>query len=475
MRFIALFMLFFLTGFAAHAEGFASLAPGGKGGWLNVTRPLTEADMTGRLVLLDFWTYGCINCMQVIPELEKLEHEFGDKLLIIGVHSAKFDGEQENARILAAAKRFGLNHPVINDSDYAIWKSYNVRAWPTLILLGPEGKEISRYSGEGKGEKLASDIRAHLERVTAKSSLSALIDTQKHESILNFPARLAQGEDMVFIADSGNNRILGINENGTIKIMIGNGRRGFADGPIENAQFDNPRGLTVGESLIYVADTGNHRIRKIDLGTKTVTTVAGTGKKRKPLASPWDVEFINDTTLAIANAGSHQLFSLNLKTNTLLPLAGTGAESIIDGPATQATLAQPSGLSRSGDDLFFVDAESSALRVVHNGKVKTLIGTGLFDFGLKDGQYPDAMMQHPQGLYADAKQIIIADTYNDALRIYNRETDTLSTLSLPAGALNEPGDVLPINGKIWVADTGGHAVIVADPTSGTTQTLEIHQ
>lgn len=475
MRFIALFALFLITCSPARADGFSALATGGKGGWINVTRPLTVDDMQGRLVLLDFWTYGCVNCMQIVPELEKLEHEFGDRLLIIGVHSAKFEGEKENSRILAAAKRFGLKHPVINDSDYGIWKAYNIRAWPTLVLLGPDGKEITRYKGEGQGEKLAIDIRKNLDKTSTKSSLANLIDVSEHQSPLNFPSRLASAAGLVFIADAGNHRIVGIDQDGVIKTTIGTGQRGFADGSFESAQFNNPRGITAKGNILYIADTDNHRIRKADLDSKIVITIAGTGEKRKPLASPWDVELIDDKTIAIANAGSHQLFSLNLETNTLSGLAGNGAENIDDGSADQATLAQPSGLSRLGDMLFFVDAESSALRMVVNGQVKTLIGTGLFNFGMKDGQYPDALLQHPQGLHADEKKIVIADTYNNALRLYNRETNTLSTLSLPLGTLNEPGDVLPVGSTLWVANTGGHTVVVVDPAAKTAKTLEIHQ
>jgi thiol-disulfide isomerase/thioredoxin len=203
----------------ALASNIDVLAKGGSGGWLNVTRPLTADDMKGRLVLLDFWTYGCINCIQIIPDLKALENKFGDDLLIIGVHSAKFKGEQGNSRILSAAKRFGLEHPVINDSDFAIWNSFKVKAWPTLILLNEKGVEISRYQGEGHRLDLEKDIQKNIGNVVqgkGRDSVSSLILKEQSKSNLSFPARIKKYGDLFYIADSGNNRIIAINQTGKI-------------------------------------------------------------------------------------------------------------------------------------------------------------------------------------------------------------------------------------------------------------------
>lgn len=459
---------------ARAAGSFDMLAGGGAGGWLNVTRPLTAADMAGRLVLLDFWTYGCINCMQIVPELDQLEKKFGDKLLILGVHSAKFEGERENARILAAAKRFGLKHPVINDSDYAVWKSFGVKAWPTLILLDQGGNEIARYSGEGHGAEIDAKITAIIDTIGPVAALHDVIATDDAARILSFPARLATDGKTVFIADTGHDRIIAINPSGTVQFTIGNGQRGFADGDFKTAQFNRPRGLATDGIMLYVADTDNHRIRAINLQDKTVTTLAGTGEKRKPLSSPWDVEILADGKLAIANAGSHQLLAVDIASRKLSTLAGTGAENIDDGPAASATLAQPSGLSRLGDTLYFVDAESSALRLLSHGAVKTLIGVGLFDFGAVDGAYPAARLQHPQGLAVTSNgQVVIADTYNNALRLYDGASQTLRTLPLPAGSLNEPGDVIVIDDAFWVANSGAHTITIVNPSNNAVRSLEI--
>ncbi len=475
------FMFSFVTA-AFAASSFDRLASGGFGGWLNVTRPITAEDMKGRMVLIDFWTYGCINCMQVIPDLEYLEHKFGNSLLIVGVHSAKFQGEQGSERILAAAQRFGLKHPVVNDSDFAIWKSFGVRAWPTLVLLGPDGKELARYSGEGHRDEIEKDVQKNLGLVTAKDSLESLVAVDTNQAILSFPSRIKPMGDDFLIADSGHNRLLLVAPDGRIKTILGSGVRGFKDGDIKTAEFNNPRGMEAFGRRIIVADTGNHALREINLETGQVTTLVGTGKRGFThnilerfssgidLASPWDVAFIPDqrkTQFVVALAGTHQLGLYDDATKKLTLLAGNGREDIADGEARESELAQPSGLSiTSAGVIYFVDAESSALRVLRNGKIETLIGTGLFDFGHKDGKYPEAQLQHPQGLWAADGVVYVADTYNNALRVYDEANKDLSTLKLEGEKLSEPGSVLLKDRTLYVADTNHHQIKKVDIETG---------
>jgi len=469
---IFLIAIWVLVG-AANANTLTNtLSKGGAGGWLNVERPLTQKDMDGKILLLDFWTYGCVNCMQIVPDLEFLEHKYGDKLLVIGVHSAKYKGEQDNDRILSAAKRFGLNHPIANDYDYAIWKSFGVNAWPTLIVFGADGQEISRYSGEGHRSELDSDIGKHINSVTNTSSNEDLVLDHKTDTPLSFPARLESFESGFVIADAGHNQIVITDSMGKILTRIGNGKKALKDGAYQDASFNNPRGLKAIGDKIYVADTDNHALRVIDTTTKTVTTLAGNGKRgydRKikndkgttvSLASPWDVEILphsENKKLAIATAGLHQLHVYDIASGTISVLAGNGYEDIEDGTASNAKLAQPSGLATDGDTLYFVDAESSSLRMLKNGEVKTLIGTGLFDYGLTDGTYPKAMLQHAQGLDYSNGKIYLADTYNNAIRIYDTETGQLSTL-IKGKSLSEPGDVKIINGQLLITDTNHNSI-----------------
>ena len=463
-KLLTLFLAFLCLALPARAQPYTQLVKGGSGGWLNVTRPLAEEDFKGKAVLLDFWTYGCINCMQIIPDLEYLEGKFGYQLLISGVHSAKVEGESGNSRILFAAKRFGLKHPVINDADFAIWKSYGVRAWPTQVLLGPNGQEVTRWSGEGH----RNEIEKAISKLDLKEGRVAPIAGESSKATLSFPARIKAEGNFLYIADSGHNQIVIADKDGKTIQRIGSGVKGFSDGALEMAQFDAPRGFVVKGDKIYVADTGNHRLRLIDLKDKTVITLAGDGKRGSigKLASPWDVAFIDDEKLAIANAGTHQLLAYDIKDNKLSVLAGSGREDIIDGKAAEAALAQPSGLSFKDSVLYFVDAESSALRQLKDGEIKTLVGTGLFDFGLKDGKYPEAKLQHPQGLSVSNDKIYIADTYNNVVRLYDIKTGMLSTLSLEDSKLNEPGDAFVVGEQIYVMDTNNNGLLVLDLKSG---------
>ncbi|MDY0029975.1 MAG: thioredoxin-like domain-containing protein [Pseudobdellovibrionaceae bacterium] len=470
--FIFLLAIWGIIGSANASTLTDTLSKGGAGGWLNVERPLTQKDMDGKILLLDFWTYGCVNCMQIVPDLEFLEHKYGDKLLVIGVHSAKYKGEQDNDRILSAAKRFGLNHPIANDYDYAIWKSFGVNAWPTLIVLGANGQEISRYSGEGHRTELDRDIGRHISSATNTSSNEALVLDHRTDTSLSFPARLEIFGNGFVIADAGHNQIVITDNWGKILTRIGNGKKSLKDGSYEIASFNNPRGLKAVGDKIYIADTGNHALRVIDTTKQTVRTLAGNGKRgynhsikndrgtSVSLASPWDIEIMphsDENKLAIATAGLHQLHVYDIPSGKISVLAGSGYEDIEDGVALNAKLAQPSGFTTDGDALYFVDAESSSLRMLKGGQIRTLVGTGLFDYGLTDGVYPGAMLQHAQGLdYANGK-IYLADTYNNAVRIYDTATGHLSTLT-KSRDLAEPGDVKVVKGQVFVTDTNHNSI-----------------
>ncbi|MDE1153103.1 MAG: thioredoxin-like domain-containing protein [Micavibrio sp.] len=462
--------------------------------WINTARPLTADDAKGRLVLLDFWTYGCINCMQIVPDLKALEAKYGDKLLVIGVHSAKFAGERGDERIAAAAKRFGITHAVINDAKFDVWDAYNVNAWPTQILLDDHGLELNRYAGEGHREEIAADIDRALPNIaTTAAPIAGVKMAAAQKTTLSFPGRLGFAPEtpwgeLLFIDDSGHNRLLGVTLKGDIKVTIGSGAEGRKDGDFASATFNHPRGFGLAKDGLYVADTANHLVRYVDFKTKTVSTAAGTGLQgsdrrvnndaalETALASPWDVKMLADNrTLLIAMAGLHQIWQLDTVKKTLSVAAGSGKEDIKDGDADDAALAQPSGLSPDGNTVYFVDAESSALRTLKFGQVGTLVGTGLFDFGRVDGSYPKALLQHAQGLDVNAGRIAVADTYNNAVRLYDLKSSQLSTVALKEGTLEEPGDVLQLNGKIYVADTNHNRIAIVDDKTATAETLDIKE
>ncbi|RME24521.1 MAG: hypothetical protein D6800_08595, partial [Candidatus Zixiibacteriota bacterium] len=418
--------------------------------WLNTDHPLSLHELRGKLVLLDFWTFCCINCMHVIPDLKKLEEEFPEELVVIGVHSAKFKNEQDTKAIRQAILRYEVTHPVINDYRMEVWQQYAVSAWPTLVLINPEGRIIGYHSGEGIYEPFAAEIRRAIDYFDSKGTLdrSPLKFTLEKAHVtpgaLSFPGKVKSdraGRRLV-ISDSNHNRVIVTDLEGNIIAIIGSGRIGQDDGLFATAGFNHPQGTWLDGDSLYIADTENHLIRLADLTTGVVTTLFGTGKQARrynvsgtgrevALNSPWDVVG-RDGRLYIAMAGSHQIWVADLHTREVAPFAGSAREDIIDGPRARAALAQTSGLVIHGNRLYFVDSETSSVRSVDlspAGEVKTLVGHGLFDFGDIDGDFFTARLQHPLGVtYYDGK-LYVADTYNSKIKVIDLDKETVSTLS----------------------------------------------
>lgn len=480
--------------------------------WLNTSRPLKAEDLAGRILLVDFWTYACINCIHVLPDLQRLEKEFGKDLTVIGVHSAKFDNEKDTENIRAAIRRYELEHPVVNDSDFNIWNAFGVNAWPTWILIKPDGEVDRTYSGEGHYEEVRADVQRLQKEFAGKLRRDPLpIDLESAKmapSELSFPGKLAFDVErgLLWISDSNHHRLVAVKLDGSIVETIGKkGEAGKQDGDFASARFRRPQGLLYGPGKLYVADTENHSIRVVDLEKREVKTLAGTGEqgflrelKNAPalttaLSSPWDLAFFPDaSSLAIAMAGSHQIWDLDLARGTLNVLAGNGRESIDDGPYPENSLSQPSGLSAVDRRLYFVDSETSSLRLlgyqadykVLRLVIKTLIGEGLFDFGFKDGDKSAARLQHPIGVWAEEGQAYIADTFNHSIRRYDMKSAQLSTLAgdgkrgendgdFATARFNEPNAILKIGDRFYVADTNNHRIRILDPLSQKVSTMAI--
>jgi len=456
--------------------------------WLNVDRPLSMQELRGKVVILDFWTYGCINCIHIIPDLEKLEHKYGNKLAIIGVHSPKFDNEKNLATLRNIVIRYNLKHPVINDVELTLWDRYGVRAWPTLVIIDPEGYVAGGVSGEGHYDLLdravGNLIATHESLINTRPLPLALEADKRAPSLLAAPGKIAISDKLIAISDTSNHRIIITGHDGNTIKIYGGKNAGFNDGDAETARFRSPQGLAFSEDGLYVADTGNHSIRYIDLKSTLVRTVAGTGQQggfntpvtaellESSLRSPWDLAYA-DKMLYIAMAGSHQIWRLNTITNTLRVFAGSGQEGIIDGRLRDAAFGQPSGLSIIDHWLYIADAEGSAVRRINLDKryVETLIGVGLFAFGDKDGDFNAARLQHALGIAAlDSTHILITDTYNHKLKLLDLNSRTIQTL---AGVdrvdnnnhpennalLNEPGGLAVYQNKILIADTNNHRIV----------------
>jgi thiol-disulfide isomerase/thioredoxin len=471
--------------------------------WLNTDRPLTFArELMGQVVLLDFWTYCCINCMHVLPDLAYLEEKYRDEpFIVIGVHSAKFDNEGYRQTVRAAIGRYEIHHPVVVDEGMSIWSEYAVRSWPTLVLVGADRKIVGAVAGEGNRDTLDQAIAGALAAGRAAGVLApGPLEFEREGTVrpatgLAFPGKVLADPagGRLFIADSNHSRVVvatlpDASGRSRVTRLIGSGSLGQDDGPAERATFHHPQGLALMDRTLLVADTENHLLRAVDLDAWEVTTVLGTGVqgydraggkmgRKQPLSSPWDLA-VEGSTCYIAMAGSHQIWRCDLPVGFARALAGSGRENIVDGPTESAALAQPSGLSLDGNYLYFADSEVSAVRRIDLAaeRVETLVGRGLFDFGDVDGPVARAKLQHPLGVAAWKGSVFVADTYNHKIKWLKLETGEIRTVAgtgkpgsgtpgpsgtAPASDLSlfEPGGLHVADGVLYVADTNNHRVV----------------
>ena len=493
------------TGNAADALSSMGEAPAFPDGmeWLNTDRPLSLEELRGKIVLLDFWTYCCINCIHIMPDLKKLEQKYSRELVVIGVHSAKFLTEQSSNNIRQAILRYDIEHPVVNDKNLEIWKKYHARAWPTLVLIDPRGNIVARRAGENIFEPMDRKISRLIDQYTGQidtTTIDFALEKEKTPmTFLKFPGKVTAdaASKRLYITDSNNNRIVITDLHGKLLDIIGSGETGRADGGFDEAQFRHPQGTVVDGDALYIADTENHLLRKADLSSQTVETIAGTGKQvyqRFPdgnarnthLNSPWDLTLVRDT-LYIAMAGSHQLWRIDPGSNEISLFAGNGAENIVDGPRREAELAQPSGLTTNGDRIYFADSEVSGIRsaeIGSGGRVRTIIGHGLFEYGDVDGNYRKARLQHPLGIVFVDGMLYVADTYNNKIKRIDPDARRSETYAgtgaagqqdgaLSEATFDEPGGIAYADGKLYIADTNNHLGRIIDMEAGLVSSLNI--
>ena len=479
--------------------------------WFNVERPLSLlSDLRGKIVILDFWTQGCINCLHVIPDLHRLENEYPNSLVVIGVHWAKFDHERTNRAVDQAVRRLEVQHPVVNDDFEYLRRAYRVRAWPTLVLIDPLGRVVGSHAGEG----IYPLFQPVIDRMSREYGTAGLIDVRPLEAIakeepstptvLSFPGKVLadQQRRQLFVADSGHHRIIVTDFEGQILDTIGGGTAGLVNGSWDNARFNQPQGMTLssGGRYLYVADRANHAIRVVDLFQRTVETLAGTGQSTHrvtpgsplstSLASPWDVERVGDQ-IFVAGAGRHQIWVIELSSNgrtaTWVDIfAGTGAEGLDDGPRLSATLSQPSGLAADSSTLWFTDPEASAVRSIElgsNGQLTTLIGEGLFSWGDTVGASEATKLQHAVGIELLGGDLYVADTYNHRIKVIDSQSTNSRVVAGNgepgltdgfggAAQLDEPSGLSGADGTLFIADTNNHRIRTLDIATGELTTLK---
>ena len=486
--------------------------------WINVDNPLTMGGLLGKIVILDFWTYGCINCLHVIPVMEAIERKYAEEVVVIGVHSAKFDTEGQTENLRQIVQRYEIHHPVVNDNQFMIWRGYGANAWPTVVIIDPRGYGVVRQSGEIPFEAFDNYLSGMIEYydgldadiINREPLELALEGAGDPGTPLLYPGKvLADAEGgRLFIADSSHNRIVVVDlASREVVDIIGSAARGYSDGAFDTARFNKPQGMALAGDALYIADVNNHAIRLADLAAREVITLAGNGtmgrgglrfgqRSDNPLGlalrSPWDLEFDDAGRLHIAMAGTHQLYIYEPDSNLIYPSVGNAREANLNNVGLgESELAQPSGLYYAGaGKLYFADSESSTIRLADfdNDLVTVVAGTtdnSLFDFGDIDGELGENRLQHALGVEGGAEgELYIADTYNSRIKLIPAGETGIRTLSGQGGAggyvdgdigaaqFDEPGGLSYADGILYVADTNNHVIREIDLAAGAVDTLE---
>jgi DNA-binding beta-propeller fold protein YncE/peroxiredoxin len=475
--------------------------------WLNSARQIKISDLKNRILLVNFWDYNCINCIQVIAKTKELEREFAGKLTVIGVHCASFDN-QDLKSVKKAVIKYNIDYPVFNDDDFTICNNFSANQLPKIAIINPRGKVIKTYQGQ---DDIEANLKSGIKKIINKygyqinrEALPILLEKNKITGhVLSFPTKLEYANDfeyhglktpVLFIANSGNNNIIVSSLSGDIIAKIGSGNEGFEDGDFENARFNFPHGLLYKNHKLYVADTSNNAIRVVDFKENKVTTLLGFeksavnndskqngGKEYEEiensvqLAAPFDLEFYPDSeNIIIANSATNQILGYNLKTQALKILAGSGKKEMEDGKYPQNSLAQIADMEAHGNKIYFLDPASSALRVItKDGEVTTLIGQGLFKFGNQNGDKSTALMKHPLSLSTDDTGVYITDSYNNLIKKYDFATHKITNLvgSGQKGSklgnkntteFDEPEGIIAVLDKFYIADSNNDRIIVVN-------------
>ena len=474
--------------------------------WLNTPAPLSLEQLQGKFVLLAFWSYSSTPSLQTIGQLKQLQARYPRDLVVIGVHSAKFTAERDLDNLRHAVIREGLTFPVIHDPQRAMWRDYGVQAWPTMVLIDPRGEIIYKEPGEQVLEPVESVLKKwqpFFRQLMRPDPLPQAREAdQEPLEVLSYPTHVLADPmgQRLFISDTGHQRVLVTDLDGRIQTVIGGGSQNATAGTLAEAPLRDPRGLALDGQTLYIADRTGNRVWAADLQNGTVRTVAGTGEPgparhtangpalETPVTFPEDL-LLKDQRLYIAADGMHQILTLDLTTGRFTESTGSGVLNMIDGPARRSALASPTGMVEMGGILYFCDSAASAVRQFplagKNGRVETLIGKGLFDFGDQDGTAKQARLQHSQGLaLLPDGNLLISDTFNNKIKVLNPADGTVRTLcgriragdqdgAFTQAGFNHPTGISAAAGRVYLADTNNHRIRVLDLANQQVRTLMI--
>lgn len=460
--------------------------------WFNIEQPLKLAELRGKVVLLNFWTSSSIQCVQNLPELRHLQNQFPKGFAIIGVHCPKFPHEQPSQQVQKAINRLHIQHPVIQDPELQLWRLFRLKSLPSLIYIDPEGHIIGVVRGEIKRKKLEQAIADDIEKIhqagLRNNKKLPLVRKPEERGMLRFPGKLLATDSRLYISDTGRNRVLETDHMGRLRRIFGSGSAGLVDGAADYASFNAPQGIIKLDEDLYVADSGNHAIRRIRLGSGDVETIASNGALlteqqsaqmavSEAMQSPWDLLY-SHSALYIAMAGAHQIWKLPLNSRKLEVFAGQGRADLVDGPARSACFAQPSSLTVFNEHLFIADAESSAIRVIRlqADTVATVVGLGLSEYGDREGIGREARLQYPLSITVDRQRELlwVADSYNDKLKMIAFKDNRVRDFPLDH-PLQEPGGLSLYGDTLFVANTNAHEILRVDLPSRRVQVLDIDE
>ncbi|GIX33581.1 MAG: hypothetical protein KatS3mg125_1537 [Lysobacterales bacterium] len=458
---------------------------------LDSAEPLSLSELAGRAVALTFWSASGACCERMLRELDELQRVLDDGLTVVAIHTPKYPRERSAELARRAVERLGLRFPSFHDPDFRLWQSLAVEAWPTVVVLDVSGREAARAVGAGQASRLQAQIEAVLDealrldqRRFGPSGCRAVSAAQRQA--IRFPSALLVERERIFIADSGNHRIVQCRLDGTIQRVYGRGEPGLMDGPGHEAAFRYPQGLAVIGHRLFVADAGNEALRSIDLARGIVETVAGTGRSGQPLSAPVDARFTalgepwglatDGERLFVAMRQWRQICLFSPDNGRLSPYSGDGFHDPLPIEESGHWL-EPSGMCFRDGRLFVADADANLIRAVDGPQQSPhrIIGGGPFDFGSEDGEWLAARFQYPLDLTYEAteRKLWIADTYNDAIRIADLRRGTVETLDLPL-APEEPCAIDAAGGIVWWLERGLHRLCRFDVRQGVFDDIEVH-
>ncbi len=443
--------------------------------WINTDQPPSLEALRGRIVLVNFWTFDCVNCINQLPDLRSVENKYHDGLSVIGVHAPKYDYQRQANSVLKAVNRHHIRHPVASDPGYLLWQAYGIQSWPTLAVIDAQGQLAALLPGEGRRQEADALIGQLLDEAAAKDLrvYESGASTREPQMPLSFPTKLLATDNHLWIADTAHNRLLECDHEGRVQRQFGSGNPGYWDGRNQDSGFTDPQGMTIVKDALYVADTGNHAVRRIRLLNGDVETVAGTGvlghelpsehsePTKVAMSAPADVAGLGDKVY-IALSGQHQIWQLDVNKNRLSVFAGSGQLGVADGDGVAATFAQPSALSVIGQQLVVADAAGSAIRLVRllDNRVSTLIGAGLYDFGDVAGKRRGASAASAGGVRRRTRT-----------RVRRRQLQRQDQGPEPAQWriarsicriwFSEPAGVSLAAGALWIANTNAHEIVRA--------------